>query len=169
MSAKPQNIQLRQREERRRVMLPARMRSSTGWSDACILNISTRGLLIYALGSADPGSFVEIRRGNQLVVARVVWRQNQRIGLQTPDPVRIAEIISSDTAEAAAAVPVIVPVKPDRRKIDRDWENSRAFGRAVEFLALVVIALALGALVSAYVLDILSQPVSRVSGALGGQ
>ena len=40
-------------------MLPARMRSSTGWSDACILNISTRGLLIYALGSADPGNFVE--------------------------------------------------------------------------------------------------------------
>ena len=150
-------------------MLPARMRSSTGWSDACILNISTRGLLIYALGSADPGSFVEIRRGNQLVVARVVWRQNQRIGLQSPDPLRIAEIISSDTAEAAVIVPVVIPSKPDRRKVGRDWEKSRAIGRAVEFLSLVLIAVALGAAVSAYVLDILSGPFARVGGALSGQ
>ena len=149
-------------------MLPARMRSSTGWSDACILNISTRGLLIYALGSADPGSFVEIRRGNQLVVARVVWRQNQRMGLQSPDPLRIAEIISSDTAQAAVIVPVVIPSK-ERRKVGRDWEKSRAIGRAVEFLSLVLIAVGLGAAVSAYVLDTLSGPFARVGGALAGQ
>ena len=82
-------------------MLPARMRSSGGWSDACILNVSSRGLLVYSNTAVDPGSTVEIRRGGQLVIARVVWRQNQRIGLCSPDPVPIEDIISDKTAAAA--------------------------------------------------------------------
>ena len=51
----------------------------------------------------------------------------------------------------------------------RDWEKSRAIGRAVEFLSLVLIAVGLGAAVSAYVLDTLSGPFARVGGALAGQ
>ena len=83
------------RERRRRVMLPARVRNNSGWSDACILNISSRGLLVYSAGAAEPGSFVEIRRGGQLVIARVIWRENQRMGLCSPDPVPVDAIISN--------------------------------------------------------------------------
>src|SRR5690349_3937884 len=92
---------LRPREERRRVMLPARLRSASGWSDACILNISSGGLLIFSKGAAEPGSQVEIRRGGRLVIGRVAWRQNQRIGLESDGPIPVGEIIDPELADAA--------------------------------------------------------------------
>ena len=84
---------LRPREERLRTLIPARMRSESGWSDACILNVSSGGLLVYSAGGARPGSHVEIRRGGSLIIANVVWRSNQRIGLCSHHPVPIQEML----------------------------------------------------------------------------
>ena len=150
-------------------MLPARMRSSAGWSDACILNLSSSGLLVYALGGAEPGTFVEIRRGNQLVIARVVWRQNQRVGLQSTSPVPIGAIIScgGDSA-AAAAIPTAAPLTIERRRIARDSDRSRMRGRAFEFASIVFAAAVLGGSVAAYVTATLSKPMARLSSTLAG-
>lgn len=146
-------------------MLPARMRSPSGWSDACILNISTRGLLVYSAGSADPGSFVEIRRGGQLVVARVVWRRNQRIGLHSPDPVRVEDIISTETA-ATAVQSSASQLSVERRRVPRDPERSRDHARAIEFMALVLAGTALAGAAVAAVEDTLGPPLAAVKVAL---
>ena len=146
-------------------MLPARMRTQAGWSDACILNISSRGLLIYSNGTAQPGSFVEVRRGGQLVIARVVWRKNQRIGLCSPDPVHVEDIIAADSA-AAATVSTAAGAAIERRRIPRDPERSREHGRTLEFLAMVLIggALALAAMES--VEESLARPLAAVDQAM---
>ena len=73
------------RELRRRVLLPVHIRTSAGWGQACILNVSSRGLLIYASGLAPTDDRVELRQGNHAIVARVVWRKGQRLGLATED------------------------------------------------------------------------------------
>ncbi len=147
-------------------MLPARMRSASGWSDACILNVSTRGLLVYSNGVAQPGNFVEIRRGGQLVVARVVWRKNQRIGLHSPDPVRVEDIITTETA--ASAVQSSVGQRPlERRRVPRDPERSRNHGRAMEFMAMVLAGTALVGIAVACVEDALGTPLAAVKVALG--
>ena len=156
----------RLREERRRVMLPARMRSAAGWSDACILNISSRGLLIYSSGAAAPGSFVKVRRGGQMVVARVVWRQNQRIGLCSPDPVRIEDIISTETAASAVRATAGGPTF-DRRRVPRDVDRSRAQGRAMEFLATAAIGASIAMLAAVYAGEVLAAPMWVVGSALG--
>jgi hypothetical protein len=146
-------------------MLPARMRSSSGWSDACILNISSRGLLIYSAQSADPGSFVEIRRGGQLVVARVVWRKNRRIGLSSPDPVRIQDIISTETA-VSAVQSTLDSKRVDRRLVPRDANRSRSHARAMEFMVMVLGGTALVAAAVACVVDSLGAPMGAVRAAL---
>jgi hypothetical protein len=156
---------LKPREERQRVMLPARMRSPSGWSDACILNISSRGLLVYSSGSAHPGSFVEIRRGGQLVIARVVWRNNQRIGLCSPDPVHIEDIISSETAACAVRSGSSKP-SVERRRIPRDADRSRAHGHAIEFMSVLMIGSALASAAVAVVGQALGQPLASVRSAL---
>lgn len=157
---------LKPREERQRVMLPARMRSKAGWSDACILNVSKRGLLIYSAGAADPGTFVEIRRGGQLVVARVVWRKNQRIGLHSPDPVRVEDIISTEAA--ASAVQSSIPeISFERRRIPRDSERSRHRARAMEFIAMVLLGLVFVGTAVACVEDAFAEPLAAVRTALG--
>lgn len=156
---------LRQREQRRRVMLPARMRGKCGWSDACILNMSSRGMLIYSKGIAEPGAFVEIRRGGQLVVGRVVWRENQRIGLHSQDPVRIADIINS----AAAAVEGGQPGGEiaERRYVPRKADNSLTYARAMEFMFVVLLGATLAASVAYEVRDALGTPFTAVRAALG--
>lgn len=151
------------REERRRVMLPARMRSASGWSDACILNISSRGLLVFSKGTAEAGSFVEIRRGGQLVVARVVWKNNQRIGLFSPDPVRIEDIISNETAAAAVQSSNGVV---ERRRIPRTSEQSRERARAMEFMATLLVGVALAVSAVFYMHQILSEPLALVQSKL---
>ena len=156
---------IKRREDRRRTMLPARLRNQSGWSDACILNISSRGLLIYSNAAVQPGSFVEVRRGGQLVIARVVWRKNQRIGLCSPDPVHVDDIIGADSA-AAATVSTAAGMPIERRRIPRDPERSRQHGRAAEFIAMVLIggALAFAAMVS--VEESLAKPLATIGGAM---
>jgi hypothetical protein len=146
-------------------MLPARMRTKEGWSDACILNISSRGLLIYSNGAAQPGSFVEVRRGGQLVIARVAWRKNQRIGLHSPDPVHVEDIIGADSA-AAAAVPMAAGAPIERRRIPRDSDRSRQHGRAAEFIAVVLVGGALAFAAMASVEESLAKPVAAVDRAM---
>ena len=43
-------------------MLPARMRSTVGWSDACILNLSSRGLMVHANFSALEAGVSRLRK-----------------------------------------------------------------------------------------------------------
>ncbi|QNM83436.1 hypothetical protein H8M03_03620 [Sphingomonas sabuli] len=146
-------------------MLPARMRSASGWSDACILNISPRGLLVYSTGGAKPGSFVEIRRGTQLVVARVVWRQNQRMGLSSTDPFRVEDIISNEVAAAAVQATTRMA---ERRVIPRTADDNRLRARAFEFLCIAAFAVALTGSVVFYAYEVMAAPLAAVRAALAG-
>ena len=157
---------LKPREERRRTVLPARMRNGAGWSDACILNISSRGLLIYSKCALQPGSSVELRRGGQLVFARVVWRNNHRIGLCSEDPIPVEDIISSETAAAAIPAFTAGAIQFDRRKRPRDPDRSRYRSRAIEFLSLVLIGMTLAGTAAVYVQQTLSKPLAAASRAL---
>ncbi len=146
-------------------MLPARVRTASGWSDACILNISSNGLLVYSNTTAEPGQFVEIRRGRQLVIARIVWRKNQRIGLWSPE-VHIQDLISDETIAAATQGRAVAI---ERRTVPRDDGRSRARARAIEFGSTLAIVAAISAWAAVYVYQILSKPLATVKAALGTQ
>jgi hypothetical protein len=62
--------QLKARQERRRVLIPARIKQGAGWTDVCIRNLSPRGLLLHGQSPPRPGSYVEVRRGSYIIVAR---------------------------------------------------------------------------------------------------
>jgi hypothetical protein len=147
-------------------MLPARMRSASGWSDACILNVPKIPLLVYSPGAAEPRSLVAIRPGGQLVVARVVWRKNQRIGLHSPDPVRVEDIISTQAA-ATAVQSAKAQFAVERRRIPRNPDRSRQQARAMEFAAMVLGGVALAGVAVATVEDALATPLAAVRVALG--
>lgn len=157
---------LKAREERRRTVLRARIRNGGSWSDGCILNISASGLMVYTKCLAEPGSHVELRRGGQLVFARVVWRKNQRMGLHSADPLQIEEIISATTAYPSVAPSIGAQTIVERRKDQRDHDRSRARSRGMEFLSLVLIGTMLAFVVGVHVLETLGRPVAAVQAAL---
>jgi hypothetical protein len=130
----------RPRELRRRVVLPARLCAGADWSDTCILNVSSRGLMIHSSRPAFPGSVVELRRGEHVIVARVMWRDGARLGLQAEERVPVEEILSlsnTKSLQLAALGGALI----ERRKEPRlDPDGARSDGRWMEFLATIAAA-----------------------------
>lgn len=84
----------RNREWRRSVRVKARIKSSDGWRDAAILNVSSRGLMIHTAWSSTPGGEVELRGGDQVIRARVMWRKGQQAGLRSDSVLPMLDIIN---------------------------------------------------------------------------
>lgn len=148
-------------------MLPARLRAGCGWSDACILNISSRGLLIHSTRAAVQGSTIELWHGDRMILARVVWRKGTRAGLHADDRIPVEDLILSTHA---APIPRIAADGRlvERRKRPRPHADSRLRGRAIEFAGVVLIAATLATGAFAMVQQALARPLAYVHAALGG-
>jgi hypothetical protein len=155
----------RPRELRRGVVMPARLRSSSGWTDACILNISSRGLLVHSARTGPEGSRVELWRGEHVIVARVVWQDGARAGLQAEDRLPVEQILSlnASTALILTAEPVRGDGRPRRRPPNDD---RRSQGRLIEFAGVVVIACSLAAAAFDLVVESLGRPMAAIERAL---
>ena len=163
---KPKQSQ-RPRELRRRVMLPARLRAGAQWSDTCILNISSRGLLIHSARAAPEGSIIELRRGDQVIVARVMWREGARVGLQADERLPVEQIMSLGQSEALQLT-ASTGAAVERRKQPRTEVDARLRGRAIEFASVAVIAASLALTIWSMASEALARPMAAVSAALGG-
>lgn len=168
MLSSRKNQSQRPRELRRRVVLPARLRSGARWSDACILNISSRGLMIQAGRAGPEGSEVELRRGDHVIIARVVWREGARAGLLTDDRLPVEEIMSIGQANALQLVASHGSLV-ERRKLPRKkTDDARLRGRAFEFLGVGAIAIVLSLGIWGMAEQAFAAPLARIEAALGG-
>ena len=155
------------RELRRRVVLPARFRTPTGWNDACILNISSRGLLIHAGCPVSEGVTIQLHHGGHLISGRVVWRRGSRIGLCVDEKLPVDDILTVDqTASLRLAAPCGSP--RERRQRPRGFEHSRLQSRAMQFVSIAVIATCLAGTLFTMVEQALAKPFAQVLAALGG-
>ena len=148
------------------MVLPARLRSGAAWTDACILNVSSRGMLIHTSRAIPQGSVVELRRGIYVIEARVMWRKGARTGLRAEDRVPVDDILllgQSPALQLTAADPRFVErrtrPRPDRR-------DSRLRGRAFEFASVALIAAVLAAGAPAMVEQAMAKPIAAVRAAL---
>lgn len=152
------------RELRRRVIVPARLRHGATWSDTCILNVSSRGLLIHTGRPIRGGNEVELRRGEHMILARVVWRDGARAGLRSLERVPVEEIVLLGHAPASE-----VPGNTaDRRRHPRPQQSSRLRGRAMEFAGVVGIVACLAAAGVTMVDAALARPLTFVTSTLDG-
>lgn len=157
----------RPRELRRRVVLPARLRSGAQWSDACILNISSRGLMIQAGRAGPEGTLVELRRGNLVIIAHVVWRDGARAGLATDDRLPVDEILSIGQSSALQLVASNGALIDRRKRPRQEAGDARLRGRALEFLGVGAIAILLSLGVWLLAKQAFAEPLARIEAALG--
>lgn len=150
-------------------MIQARMRAGASWSDACILNLSSRGMLLRAENSPSRGSYLEIRRGSYVIVARVVWSNSGRIGVRTQDVVPADELIS-DPDRAPAKFGSSGNVLAERRAAPRPsadrHEASRSQGRAMEYCLFLFLGGAAAITALGAVEQLLAEPLAVVETAL---
>jgi hypothetical protein len=133
---------MKAREERQKVMLRARMRDGIYWHDVCVLNMSGHGLGIQAARPPDRGTYVEICRGGQSIIARVAWSRGHRAGLRAQDALSVAAF-ANDSPDPVAERPVFGGKTVERRRFQRSaverYELSRFQSRSIEFACLVFI------------------------------
>lgn len=160
------------REPRRKVMIQARMRDGARWTDALILNMSSRGLLVRSDQSPDRGSYLEIRRGPYVIVARVVWSNAGRFGVQTQDLVPPERLMTDPNAQVAPA-PSPPPGGHERRAAPRPVENrheaSRQRARAVEFAAISLVGALVAVLVGSAMAEVVAKPLHAAQTALAAR
>lgn len=146
------------------------MRSGVAWHDVCILNLSVHGVGIQSAEPPQRGTYVEIRRGSQMIVARVAWSKGHRAGLRSQDPIFIGAIVN-DIAATSAAPRMMGGQTVERRAQPRGaqqrHDHSRLMGRAMEFACFAIAAAAVAMAAFGTVGKALANPLSQISSALG--
>jgi hypothetical protein len=156
------------REERTKVLVKARMRVIAEWLDVCISNISSRGMLLQSTRAPERGSYVELRRGRHVVIARVVWTSEDRFGIHAQDNLSVDAIVADPNASATDNL--VEAIFVERRATPRrrtDPERSRTAGRAIEFACLAFLAAVSATTLYGAAYEALAKPLSAVSAQLG--
>ena len=152
------------RELRRIVLLPARVRTASGWSDACILNVSSRGMMIHAK-TAPPDGTIELRHNEFAFVLEIVWRDGTRVGVRSTERLPVDDIL---TVSESACLRLTAERRTgeERRRTPRAAEDSRFRGRAMEFATTAAIAVILAVGGFAMVSEALARPMQTIELAL---
>lgn len=162
-------VRLKPREPRLNVMIDARVRVGASWSDALILNMSSKGLLVRSSQSVDRGSYLEIRRGCHVIVARVVWSNSGRFGVQTQDLVPTASLVRDSGDASIPAKQPAARVRERRaapRPSETRHERSRHQARAMEFAAIVLACGFLAVFAENLMIEVMAMPLGAVQAAL---
>lgn len=162
---------MKPREQRMKVILPARMKDHRGWHDVRILNISSQGLMARSPAAPARGAYLELRRGGHVIVARVVWSNGQQFGVQSQARLVPAQIIEERPAAAAAAVPADSGRHVERRSLprrpERTHDQSRWRARTLEFAGILSLVAGLAILALDVSQQALAQSLEAVDSSLG--
>ena len=152
---------------RRYAAIRAKMRAGGLPIDACIRDVSSKGLMIQAKVSPPRGTYVEIITHSQTIVGRVVWGKDMRFGILTRDKIHVDMMVAerrappsgqcADPQPTAVLRPASVARKPGFR---------RSHARALEFGALILFALAMVATFASATYQTLSRPFESVAESL---
>lgn len=162
---------MKTREPRRRVMIKARMRVGASWGDVCILNISSRGLLLQAATPPPRGTYLEVCRGRHVIVARVAWTKHHRLGVRTQEALPVEQIIEepdSSTAEHPKAAPIAAAVerRSSPRNLQVRHQKSRVVARTMEFACIAIFAATAAVMAFEMLEKTFARPLPHVSAAL---
>ena len=103
------------RGPRFRVLLVARLFTTSGERNVKLRDISANGAMIEGDRLPAPGTDVLLRRGSLELIATIVWTRDGRAGLEFDEPLTEAELWMQVNAPhlAAAPEPAPLPAAPD--------------------------------------------------------
>ena len=115
------------------------------------------------------GSQVELRRGNTVIVATIMWRKGTRAGLCSDEQIPIDEILSANQSKSlqlAASDGALIDRRARRRPTADD---ARLRGRLVEYAGVAAIGILLAIGAWTMVDRALAKPFLAVDRVLSGQ
>lgn len=162
---------LRPREDRKTVRIGVRVRTDSGWADATVRNVSSRGMMLHSLQPLRRNQFVEITRGRARVVGRIVWSDDAGFGLQTQDivdiPALLAQPQAGGTIESTERRAAPRPTRPTRAYVAIDRaDRSKLVGYALEKATVVLACASVSVLAVTGALEAAEKPVEEIRVAL---
>lgn len=162
---------MKKRADRRKVLLRVRMSVGGSWVDACIVNVSSRGLGLQTSRPPPRGTYVEIHKGRQVIVARVIWANGHKFGVCAQDSIDLELIAAVDLPGARRSTnrstqATLPNWKPLPKRFDVKADRSRAFSRIMEFAALGVAITFAAAFLFQALQGALVEPFERVLSAV---
>ncbi len=157
------------REPRTKVLTPVRMRCGARWSNVNVVDLSSRGLGLHADDPPDRGSYVELRRGGNLViVGQVMWSRGARFGLRTQDQVWLDGLLNGTAAAAAAQAAPDEEWRERRRapRPDGGSEWSRIRGRMMQHGFVTAASLCATVLAGIMINESFAQPLHKLAATL---
>lgn len=156
----------KKREERVKVLAKARMRHGAGWSDVCLVNLSSRGAGLQCAAPPGRGSFVEVRRGNNVViVGQVAWSHGHRFGIRTQDVIWVPAVLNDVAVEPVAA-------SSERRALPRTpavHDHSRLLARRLQGGVVLAAVTCFTLVIGSMVQDAMGAPMATLSAAIAGE
>ena len=143
-------------EARTSVRLPAILFVDRTSADACILDISSRGLMLQTDHPLRVGHIIELRHGAQSLVGSVKWTRGRRAGIRLGGRIAVQVFLRGEADFA------LVPLAPPHQRRHGVWGVSGAVDWMVQHFQWLVLAafVAGGAILAA-------QTVSKVLDPLG--
>jgi hypothetical protein len=157
---------MKPRENRQKVMVKARMLSGTSWQDICILNCSAHGLGIQSATPPNRGTYVEIRRGRQTIVARVAWSKGHRAGLRSQDTIFVTALLNDQAPPSRGNGEALRERRYQPRPTAVAHAENRFLGRTMEFACVAIMGGAIALAGASAVSQALARPMSSVQAAL---
>lgn len=148
-----------------------RVRTDSGWVDATVRNVSSRGMMLHSLQPLRRNQFVEIMRGRARVVGRIVWSDDTGFGLQAQDivdiPALLAQPQASGTVESTERRAAPRPTRPTRAYVAIERaDRSKLIGYAMEKAAVVLVFASVSVLAVTSALEAAEKPLKEVRIAL---
>lgn len=150
------------------------MNHNGGWLDACIHNVSSRGMLVASDGDVKPGDYLDIRRGTLVIIGRVVWAKDRYFGVRTQDRISVDALVG----EPRRTTRPPAGEQPERRGTTRyaseaqaahRAERSRQLSSVMQYGLLVCAAVVAAVAAGSHVYGLLDSSMASVGAALGGQ
>jgi hypothetical protein len=127
-------------EDRTKALVRCALRGDGDEREACILDISSRGLLLSAATPPPRGAFVELIVGRHSLIGQVKWSSQRRFGLILRERISVVGLLSG--GEDAIKLAPRRKLGNQRRRI---VEGTAPLARMIQF-GLLIAALGAGAL-----------------------
>lgn len=158
------------REARMPVRLSVRVQTDFGRVDALVQNVSSRGMMATCATPPPRGSYVEVRSGSYVVVARVCWSSSDRFGIFAQDKIAFSGLAAS-VAPTGQGRRDRIPPQPERSRVRHEGAaeigtESARMARLVNLAAVAAVAIASAVVVADTASQVFGAPLQKVSAAL---
>lgn len=151
-------------EKRTRLMVRAMLRDDGPEREACLLDLSSRGLMASVNQAPRRGTFVELTVGRHSLVGQVQWSEGRRFGMRLRERIDVLAVIGNEAGPTALALAQKARGRPSR---EATFAYSRHVAQGFTY-GILIAGAAMGAALAAQLVTKSLAPLQAVSVALGG-